>query len=137
MTYIYQDNVLIGPVTMEKPVRFGYKTRHMAANDVLFDYNLKWSAYHDHLNTLPRYPVQGEHNWINGQEVGEGEFRIEVNPNLEVEFAIPIHKETKPEQGESEREGLIKIRNYFGEHDKTPFEHWAYNFLNKLLTTNQ
>lgn len=27
---------------------------------------------------------------------------------------------------------ILKIRNYFGEHDKTPFEHWAYNFLDKL-----
>ena len=27
---------------------------------------------------------------------------------------------------------ILKIRNYFGEHDKTPFEHWAYTFLDEL-----
>lgn len=126
MTYIYQDSFLIGPKNDNCPDFRDY--------DQGIHYK---NALVEYLSTLPRYPVQGQHSWINGQEVGEGEFRIEVNPNLEVEFAIPIHKETNPEQSDSEREGLIKIRNYFGEHDKTTFEHWAYNFLNKLLTTNQ
>lgn len=31
------------------------------------------------------------------------------------------------------KEDILKIRNYFGENDKTPFEHWAYTFLNNLL----
>jgi len=28
---------------------------------------------------------------------------------------------------------LKRIRVYFGEHDKTIFEHWAYSFLDKLI----
>lgn len=29
-------------------------------------------------------------------------------------------------------EGLKRLRNYFGENDRTPFEHWAFTFLTKL-----
>ena len=25
------------------------------------------------------------------------------------------------------------VRNYFGKHDKTLFEHWAYSYLNDIL----
>jgi hypothetical protein len=32
-----------------------------------------------------------------------------------------------------DKEYIKKLRDYFGKHDKTPFEHWAYNFLNKML----
>jgi hypothetical protein len=28
---------------------------------------------------------------------------------------------------------LKRIRNYFGEHDKTLFEHWAYSYLDNIL----
>lgn len=28
---------------------------------------------------------------------------------------------------------LKRIRNYFGEHDKTLFEHWAYSYLDNVL----
>ena len=28
---------------------------------------------------------------------------------------------------------LKRIRNYFGEHDKTIFEHWAYSYLDNIL----
>ncbi len=29
--------------------------------------------------------------------------------------------------------GLRRVRNYFGEHDKILFEHWAYNFINEIM----
>lgn len=29
--------------------------------------------------------------------------------------------------------GIKSIRDYFGEHDRSQFEHWAYSYLNKLL----
>lgn len=32
------------------------------------------------------------------------------------------------------RVGIKSIRDYFREHDKSQFEHWAYSYLNKLLT---
>lgn len=28
---------------------------------------------------------------------------------------------------------LKRVRNYFGEHDKTLFEHWAYSYLDNIL----
>ncbi len=28
---------------------------------------------------------------------------------------------------------LKRVRNYFGEHDKTLFEHWAYLYLDNIL----
>ncbi|NLB82541.1 MAG: hypothetical protein GX800_13250 [Clostridiaceae bacterium] len=28
---------------------------------------------------------------------------------------------------------LKRVRNYFGEHDKTLFEHWAYSYLGNIL----
>jgi hypothetical protein len=31
---------------------------------------------------------------------------------------------------------IKSIRDYFGEHDKSQFEHWAYSYLNKLLQQN-
>lgn len=31
------------------------------------------------------------------------------------------------------RKELFKIRNYFGKHDKTGFEHWAYKFLDGFI----
>jgi len=34
---------------------------------------------------------------------------------------------------ENELKSLKLIRNYFGEHDKTPFEHLAYSELDKLI----
>lgn len=34
---------------------------------------------------------------------------------------------------EQEIKDLKLIRNYFGEHDKTPFEHLAYSELDKLV----
>jgi len=34
------------------------------------------------------------------------------------------------------KEDIIKLRDYFKEHDKTPFEHWAYTFLNNQLATD-
>ncbi len=34
---------------------------------------------------------------------------------------------------EQELKNLKLIRNYFGEHDKTQFEHLAYSELNKLI----
>jgi len=34
---------------------------------------------------------------------------------------------------EEDKISLNKIRVYFGENDKTSFEHWAYNFLNKFV----
>jgi hypothetical protein len=34
---------------------------------------------------------------------------------------------------EQELEDLILIRNYFRFHDKTVFEHFAYNFLDKKI----
>lgn len=34
------------------------------------------------------------------------------------------------------KEDARKIRNYFGENDKTVFEHWAYDILNKKLKGN-
>lgn len=36
---------------------------------------------------------------------------------------------------ESELQELKKIRNYFGEHDKTSFEHSAFDFLNNLINS--
>lgn len=30
------------------------------------------------------------------------------------------------------KEDLIRLRNYFGENDKTEFEHWAFSFLDKI-----
>lgn len=32
-----------------------------------------------------------------------------------------------------EAKDLKRIRNYFGQHDKTSFEHWAYAYLDKVL----
>jgi len=46
---------------------------------------------------------------------------------------------TQPEQKEGEGLSdyelieLKSIRNYFGEHDKTPFEHMAYSFLDEII----
>jgi hypothetical protein len=39
------------------------------------------------------------------------------------------------QQGYSEEDiqSLIKIRNYFGENDKTFFEHFAYSFLDRII----
>ena len=34
---------------------------------------------------------------------------------------------------ESDKQDLIKIRNYFGEHDKTQLEQFAYGFLDRLI----
>ena len=28
---------------------------------------------------------------------------------------------------------LKRVRNYFGEHDKTLFEHWVYSYLDNIL----
>ena len=28
---------------------------------------------------------------------------------------------------------LKRVRNYFGDHDKTLFEHWAYSYLDNIL----
>lgn len=30
-------------------------------------------------------------------------------------------------------DNIKKLREYFGEHDKTPFEHWAFNFFTSLM----
>ena len=38
---------------------------------------------------------------------------------------------------EEEIKDLYLIRNYFGDHDKTTFEHFAYSFLNRLLSRLQ
>ncbi len=32
-----------------------------------------------------------------------------------------------------EVKALKRVRNYFGEHDKTLFEHWAYSYLDNIL----
>lgn len=37
------------------------------------------------------------------------------------------------EQGEKVTYSLKKIRNYFGEHDKTPFENWAFVYLDNMI----
>lgn len=34
---------------------------------------------------------------------------------------------------EEDIQSLIKIRNYFGENDKTFFEHFAYSFLDRII----
>ena len=34
---------------------------------------------------------------------------------------------------DSDKDFLIKIKNYFGENDKTQFEHSAFSFMNKLI----
>lgn len=34
---------------------------------------------------------------------------------------------------EEDMQSLIKIRNYFGENDKTFFEHFAYSFLDRII----
>ena len=41
----------------------------------------------------------------------------------------PLNKQNKM----NSRSELKKIRNYFGEHDKTGFEHWAYSFLDSFI----
>lgn len=35
---------------------------------------------------------------------------------------------------DKDKETLLKIQNYFGEHDTTPFEHWAFGALDALLS---
>src|SRR5687768_12809950 len=32
-----------------------------------------------------------------------------------------------------DRESLLKLRDYFGENDKTPFQHWAFHFLDNMI----
>lgn len=38
---------------------------------------------------------------------------------------------------DSNKKDLKKVRNYFGEHDRTPFEHFAYGFLDNILKQTQ
>lgn len=35
---------------------------------------------------------------------------------------------------DTEIKDLARIRNYFGENDKTPFQHMAYDLLDKILS---
>jgi hypothetical protein len=34
-------------------------------------------------------------------------------------------------------DNIRRIRNYFGENDKTLFEHWAYSFLDSILNLKE
>jgi hypothetical protein len=59
-----------------------------------------------------------------------------TNNIVEFENEVQIAKEIeKQQQGYSEEDiqSLIKIRNYFGENDKTFFEHFAYSFLDRII----
>jgi hypothetical protein len=47
---------------------------------------------------------------------------------------LPLRR-TACTSGNSIEQDLKRIRDYFGENDRTPFEHWAYSFLDKLIKT--
>ncbi len=38
-----------------------------------------------------------------------------------------------PSRTDIDMKKLTLVRNYFGEHDKTQFEHWAYSFLDEII----
>lgn len=53
-----------------------------------------------------------------------------------VSNAVEQAKEMENQQqcySEEDIQSLIKIRNYFGENDKTSFEHFAYSFLDRII----
>ena len=38
---------------------------------------------------------------------------------------------------EQDKKDLKKIRNYFGENDKSSFQHWAYKALDDIITKSK
>jgi len=42
-------------------------------------------------------------------------------------------KQAKKMFSKKDMQSLIKVRNYFGDNDKTSFEHFAYSFLDKVI----
>jgi len=42
-------------------------------------------------------------------------------------------KQAKKMFSKKDVQSLIKVRNYFGDNDKTSFEHFAYSFLDKVI----
>lgn len=64
---------------------------------------------------------------IYGLEEGCDEWKLKCTDLL---------SQLKPVDDENVK-NLQRIRNYFGEHDKTTFEHWAYTFLNNFINKSK
>lgn len=55
-----------------------------------------------------------------------------VNVSSEINRRYHTSDKVEPKSAGVWVNEIKKIRDYFGEHDKTPFEHWAYRFLDTL-----
>lgn len=73
-------------------------------------------------------PVMRCHDFMNALKECEGSQATTVNSKLPIADVIGSASFTTEEVKD-----LKKIRNYFGEHDKTLFEHWAYSCLDDVL----
>jgi len=60
--YLVDKNEILGPVTMEKPVR----------SDIDEYYADRLQHFNEHLASLPRYPIQGVNPWKDGDMKTEG-----------------------------------------------------------------
>lgn len=113
-----------------------------------------WNKYYEHIAALKEIPIAPEYvdYWSEGAKVEEGEFTTKRGKQINTtdqqqwqemsisekdayfeKIAIPAQKD---EAGLS-IDDLKRLRNYFGEHDKTAFEHWAYSILNKEIKRKQ
>ena len=85
---------------------------------------------------IERFADNGEHSHYELIETETGELLWSEDSEDEINQVKILNI---PDVGGSvfltteEVKDLKRIRNYFGEHDKTLFEHWAYSYLDNVL----
>jgi hypothetical protein len=83
---------------------------------------------------LAKAVVEGDFNTVAEQILSLLQLKDEPAPQLQQ--ANVMQAQSAEPLPIPDADSIRKLRNYFCEHDRTPFEHWAYDYLNKLLGGN-